>query len=334
MAQYGSDREILQTALTWLQQHPRLALVTVARTWGSSPRPAGSLMLMREDGQHTGSVSGGCVEEDLVERYRHGMLAAEFPTIIDYGVDRQQASRFGLPCGGRLELVVEQLDNSAQLQLLLDKIARNELVSRRVCLRTGEVSLHPAEPADDFHYNEEAMGKVFGPRWQMLLIGAGHLTSYVARIALMLDYRVIVCDPREEYRETWLASEIGQATEFVSEMPDDAVQHYARHSRSIVLALTHDPKLDDMALLDALSANTFYVGAIGSRRNNAQRRERLHQLGITPQELDRLHAPVGLAIGSHTPPEIAVSILAEITAQRNQQQQSPNHIADAAQWQF
>ncbi|MEJ2392020.1 MAG: XdhC family protein [Gammaproteobacteria bacterium] len=334
MPQYGTDREILQTALDWLQQHHRLALVTVARTWGSSPRPAGSLMVMRDDGQHTGSVSGGCVEEDLVQRYRQGMLAAEFPSIIDYGVDRQQATRFGLPCGGRLELVVEQLDNTGQLQLLLDKIGDNELVNRRVCLRTGEVSLHPAEPADEFDYSEDAVSKVFGPRWQMLLIGAGHLSTYVAQIALMLDYHVIVCDPREEYRATWLASEVGQATEFVREMPDDAVQRYARHPRSIVLALTHDPKLDDMALLDALSTNTFYVGAIGSRQNNAQRRERLRQLGITPRELERLHAPVGLAIGSHTPPEIAVAILAQITALRNQGQSTPDHIANAAQWQF
>ncbi|MEJ2451465.1 MAG: XdhC family protein [Gammaproteobacteria bacterium] len=166
------------------------------------------------------------------------------------------------------------------------------------------------------------------------MIGAGHLSTYVAQIALMLDYHVIVCDPREEYRATWLASEVGQATEFVREMPDDAVQRYARHPRSIVLALTHDPKLDDMALLDALSTNTFYVGAIGSRQNNAQRRERLRQLGITPRELERLHAPVGLAIGSHTPPEIAVAILAQITALRNQGQSTPDHIANAAQWQF
>lgn len=334
MPSYGSDRELLQTALEWLQQGHRLALVTVARTWGSSPRPPGSLMLMREDGRHTGSVSGGCVEEDLVARYCAQQLTEQFPSVIDYGVDRQLASRFGLPCGGRLELVVEQLDNPAQLQLLLDKIGRQELVTRRLCLRTGEVSLHPAEPADEFRYSEAALNKVFGPRWQMLLIGAGHLSHYVAQIALMLDYQVIVCDPREEYRDTWLASEIGRATQFVSTMPDEAVQQYARHPRSVVITLTHDPKLDDMALLDSLCSSAFYVGAIGSRQNNAQRRERLKQLGLTPQELERLHAPVGLAIGSHTPPEIAVSILAEITALRNQALHAQENRLDTAQWQF
>lgn len=334
MPSYGSDRELLQTAITWLQQGHVLALVTVAKTWGSSPRPAGSLMLMRNDGVHAGSVSGGCVEEDLVARYRQGELANRFPSSIDYGVNRQQATRFGLPCGGRLELVVEQLDNSAQLQILLDKIQHNELITRRLCLNTGEVSLHPASAADDFSYSPDAVSKVFGPRWQMLLIGAGHLSHYVAQIALMLDYHVIVCDPREEYREAWLDSEIGRATQFVTDMPDDAVQQYARHPRSVVITLTHDPKLDDMALLDALSSNAFYVGAIGSTQNNAQRRQRLKELGLTPQELQRLHAPVGLSIGSHTPPEIAVSILAEITALRNQAPQSLAIIDDEIQWQF
>lgn len=318
MPSYGTDREALETALTWLQAGHTLALVTVARTWGSSPRPAGSLMLMRDDGVHTGSVSGGCVEEDLVARYSQQQLTRQFPTLIDYGVDRQEATRLGLPCGGRLELVVEQLDNPAQVQLLLNKIQKNELITRRLCLSTGEVSLHPASAADEFSYSRDAINKVFGPRWQMLLIGAGHLSHYVAQLGLMLDYQVIVCDPRPEYQEVWQASEIGRTTEFITIMPDEAVQHYARHPRSVVIALTHDPKLDDMALLDALSSNAFYVGAIGSKQNTAQRRYRLSELGLTPHELQRLHAPVGLPIGSHTPPEIAVSILAEITALRNQ----------------
>jgi len=335
MTSYGSDRELLQTALSWLHAGHRLALVTVAKTWGSSPRPAGSLMLMREDGVHAGSVSGGCVEEDLVSRYCNGELAAQLPTLVDYGVDRQQAIRFGLPCGGRLELVVEQLELLAHIQLLLDKIGRQELFTRRLCLNTGEVSLHGASADDDFSYAPaDSIRKVFGPRWQMLLIGAGHLTHYVAQLALMLDYRVIVCDPREEYRDVWLESEIGRATEFITEMPDDAVRRYGLHPRSVIITLAHDPKLDDLALLDALGSKAFYVGAIGSRQNQLRRRERLQQMGITPQELERLHAPVGLPIGSHTPPEIAVSILAEITALRNQSRTQRSVAHDDVQWQF
>lgn len=335
MTIYANERELLETALTWLNQDHSVAMVTVIRTWGSSPRPVGSLMIIREDGVHHGSVSGGCVEEDLVSRYREGQLAGQLPTIIDYGVNRQQAARYGLPCGGRLELVVEQLDNVIQLELLLSKMSKNELVTRRLCLNTGEVSLHGASASDEFSYSEENVQKVFGPRWQMLLIGAGHLSSNVARIALLLDYRIIVCDPRAEYRDAWLESEIGKVTEYTSEMPDDAVRRYTQPSRSIVIALTHDPKLDDMGLVEALSADLFYVGAIGSAANNHQRRQRLRELGITPEEIERLHAPVGLKIGSHTPAEIAVSILAEITALRNQASQPlPTPEEDEIQWQF
>lgn len=316
--------------MEWLEQGQRVALVTVVRTWGSSPRPIGSLMLMRDDGVHTGSVSGGCVEEDLVARYRDQQLADAYPTLVDYGIDRQEATRFGLPCGGRLELLVEELDNLSQIQTLLEKMYNKELTLRQVCLNTGEVSLHTASAKDDFLYTDDYVKKVFGPRWQMLLIGAGHLSQYVASMAVMLDYQVIVCDPREEYERGWTLSDSEQDIEFVRIMPDEAVQAYATHPRSVVITLAHDPKLDDMALMDALNSQAFYVGAIGSQKNNDQRRERLKQLGITPHELQQLHAPVGLPIGSHTPPEIAVSILAEITAMRHQVGVSENSSATAA----
>lgn len=318
MSLYGTDRELVETALDWLTGGCCPVLVTVARTWGSSPRPVGSLMLMREDGLHSGSVSGGCVEEDLVARYRDGQLGDSFPTRIDYGIDRVEASRLGLPCGGRLELLVERLDSPAPLQLLRDAMTANRLLARRVCLNTGEVSLHPASAADEFVYTEGFLSRVFGPRWQMLLIGAGHLSRYVARIALMLNYRVMVCDPRDSYAEDEHDTDI----ERLDCMPDEAVQRCAGNPRSVVLALTHDPKLDDMALLDALQSPVFYVGAIGSSLNSARRRERLATLGITPAQLQRLHAPVGLAIGSHSPPEIAVAIMAEITALRHRPRRS------------
>ena len=326
MPRYNPDREILQTAIHWLEQGHRPVLVTVARTWGSSPRPVGSLMLMCQDGQLSGSVSGGCVEEDLLARYRAHQLGDTLPTYIDYGVNRAEATRLGLPCGGRLELLVEQLGSSAGLQTLLNKITANELVARRICLVTGEVSLHPASADDDFYCSDTYLKKTFGPRWQILLIGAGHLSEYVAQIAMMMNYRVIICDPRE--------SDIDKSAfdgcEIVSSMPDDAVRAYANHVRSIVVALTHDPKLDDMALLEALSSPAFYVGAIGSKLNCDKRRERLKTLGVTAPQLQRLHAPVGLPIGSHSPPEIAVSIMAEITALRHQEKQNSQYPVNAA----
>jgi xanthine dehydrogenase accessory factor len=149
-------------------------------------------------------------------------------------------------------------------------------------------------------------------------------------MALMLDYHVIVCDPREEYEQGWTLSNSEPVIEFVRIMPDDAVKAYVSHPRSVVITLAHDPKLDDMALMDALNSKAFYVGAIGSRKNNEMRRERMKELGITPQQLQRLHAPVGLPIGSHTPPEIAVSILAEITALRHEAKILAHDAASAA----
>ena len=313
MQHFGADQEILQTAYEWLKQGHDVVLVTVLKTWGSSPRPPGSLLVMRRDGVIAGSVSGGCVEEDLVQRYRDQQLSDTYPTRINYGVNREDATRFGLPCGGRLELLVEQLEDGEHLNQLLDALQQQHLVARHVDLQAGKVSLQAAKAEQDFIYTNIFVRKIFGPQWNMLLIGAGHLSQYVSQMALMLDYRVIVCDPREEYAKGWQV----EGTELTTMMPDDAVQHYAQQARSIVVALTHDPKLDDMALLDALQSPAFYVGVIGSLRNCELRRQRLKQLGISSSQLQRLHAPVGLSIGSHTPPEIAVSILAEITQQRN-----------------
>jgi xanthine dehydrogenase accessory factor len=326
MPLYSTDREVIETAISWLETGHRPALVTVARTWGSSPRPAGSLMLMRNDGVYTGSVSGGCVEEDLVARYRDRQIGDVFPTLIDYGINQADAARLGLPCGGRLELLVERLDSPAQLHMLLERIKTNALMTRRVCLNTGEISLHPASAGDEFCYADGFLSKVFGPRWQLLLIGAGHLSHYVAQIALMLDYRVMVCDPRESYEQ----HDIDAGVERLNCMPDEAVQACSGNPRCVVLALTHDPRLDDMALLDALQSPAFYVGAIGSRQNSDRRRERLGTLGVSTEQLQRLHAPVGLPIGSRSPPEIAVSIMAEITALRNRARQLARDIVTTA----
>ncbi len=317
MPRFSTDREVLEAAVRWLGEGRRVVLVTVARTWGSSPRPVGALMLMDDRGASSGSVSGGCVEQDLLMRYREHQLGDEFPTLVDYGIDREEATRLGLPCGGRLELLVERLDSAAPLERLLDKIRNNQLVTRRVCLATGEVSLHASAPTDQASYGGDYLTKVFGPRWQLLLIGDGQLARYVAQLAQMLDYRVIICDPRDDYEPDAAMDGV----ERVYVMPDEAVAAYATHPRCAVVALSHDPRLDDMALLDALASTAFYIGALGSRRNSEQRRERLETLGLTDMQLQRLHAPVGLPIGSHSPPEIAVSILAEITAERNRVRQ-------------
>jgi len=326
MSYFSTDREVLETAMRWLGEGRNPALVTVARTWGSSPRMPGALMLLREDGHYCGSVSGGCVDEDLRMRYREGQLGDGLPTLVDYGVDNEAAARLGLPCGGRLELLVERLDSAAPLERLLEGMRSGRLIKRRVCLETGEASLHEAAAGETFRYGEGYLAKVFGPSWRLLLIGDGQLARYVAELALMLDYRVIICDPRDDYDATGLPDGV----ERIYRMPDDAVAAHATHSRCAVVALSHDPGLDDLALIEALRSAAFYIGALGSRRNSELRRRRLAEMGMDEPELWRLHAPAGLPIGSHSPPEIALSILAEITAQRHQAAQADREPASAA----
>jgi xanthine dehydrogenase accessory factor len=158
-----------------------------------------------------------------------------------------------------------------------------------------------------------ALTTVHGPRWRLLIIGAGQLSAFLAQIAVGMEYQVTVCDPREEYRASWNVPGV----EVVHAMPDDLVLEMRLDARSAVVALTHDPKLDDLALMEALKSPAFYVGAIGSRANNARRRERLKLFDVSDEQLARLHGPIGLYIGSKTPAEIAISILAELTAVKN-----------------
>lgn len=308
----SSDREVLGAALEWLEAGRATWLVTVIRTWGSSPRPVGSLLAVSEDGRFAGSVSGGCVEDDLVGRLS-ARTFKQLPCVDTYGVTADQTARFGLPCGGRLDLLVEQLSGAEPVRAVLQALDERRLIARRVCLATGEVSLHSASARDEFRFDGRDVIKVFGPAWRLLLIGAGQLSRVTAEMALALDYDVVVCDPREDYAQNW--SVAGAVLD--ARMPDDAVRALARDERSAVVALTHDPKLDDLALLESLGAGVFYVGALGSRANNARRRERLRKLGLTSAQLERLHGPVGLPIGSRTPAEIAVAILAELTALRH-----------------
>lgn len=311
---HSADHEVLTASAEWLDAGQRVYLATVARTWGSSPRPAGSMMAVRaEDARFVGSVSGGCIEDDLSARLAAQGISQALPRIESYGVNTEQTHRFGLPCGGRLDLVVEQLSSAEPLRLILRAMETRRLVQRRICLSTGEVSLHAAERDAQFHFDGDNLVKLFGPAWRLLLIGAGQLSRFVAQIAQALDYEVVVCEPREEYAPSWSVANV--TVDIRS--PDEAVRALACDTRTAVLALTHEPTLDDLALMEALHSPAFYVGALGSRNNNAKRRQRLASLDLPATAIARLHGPVGLPIGSRTPAEIAVAILAELTAVRN-----------------
>ena len=306
----STDYIVLKTALSWLREGRRIAIATVVQTWGSSPRPVGSWLAIRDDGQVVGSVSGGCVEDDLIRRVQTEILIRNLPEMVVYGVSREEAARFGLPCGGTLRLLVEPRPEQAILESILAAIEDHQLVLREVDLQTGKSVLRPGIKTDGFSLSDSAMQTSYGPRWRMFVIGAGQLSLYVANFAVASDFDVIVIDPREEYAE---GLDI-KGVQFIKGMPDDVMQELGIDSHTAIVALTHDPKIDDLALIDALQSAAFYVGALGSLTNTLKRKERLREFNVTSEQLERLHGPVGLAIGALTPPEIAVSVMAEIIA--------------------
>ncbi len=317
------DLNVLNTIVAWRAEGRRVTMGTVVHTWGSSPRPVGAIVAIGEDAAGrasiVGSVSGGCIEDDLVDKVRGAEgrgLALGRPERVTYGISAEEANRFGLPCGGSIELVMEPIDARSRIEELADAIAGGHRVRRTLDLGRGGVTIEAADGYDRrgeaLAISDDAMSTLHGPTWRLLIIGAGQMTVYLTQMAQALDYRVIVCDPREEYTAQWQVAN----SELTSAMPDDAVIAMKPDAHTAVVALSHDPKLDDLALMEALKGDAFYVGAIGSKANQRRRRERLLEFDVTAEQLDRLHGPVGLKNGARTPPEIAVAILAEMTAVR------------------
>ncbi|MBT9466498.1 XdhC family protein [Hydrogenophaga sp.] len=312
------DTRVLRTAVGWHGAGLPVVLVTVARTWGSSPRPPGSLMAINGRGETVGSVSGGCIEDDLIHRIREGGVqaacATDTPAVLRYGISADEAHRFGLPCGGTVELVLEPVSASSRLDELLQACLQRRSTERVLNLRTGEVELHAGQRDGLPHLNEQQLTTHLGPQARLIVIGAGDLSRFLCQMALGLGFEVIVCDPREEHRASWQLDGVVVS----HEMPDDLILRLKPDARTAVVAVTHDPKLDDLALIDALQSDAFYVGAIGSRRHSELRKTRLHEhFDLSPDALQALHGPAGLYIGSKTPAEIALSIMAEVVAVKN-----------------
>ena len=318
----NQDFIVLQRLHEWRTQGLKAVLVTVTRTWGSSPRPVGSIMAMCETGAVVGSVSGGCIEDDLIREFTQPVQAGQGPAMaiegtpkrMKYGITADEAHRFGLPCGGTLELILEFNPDTDLLGQLIAALQSGQLMQRHTAIATGAVTLAPTETASSLKISETTLINTFGPSYRMLLIGAGQLGEYIATMAIFNGFTVTVCDPREEYASGWSTTNVAK----MSEWPDDAVRLFKPDRRTCVLALTHDPKLDDLALLEALETEAFYIGAIGSRANNAARRKRMMEhFEQTETSLSRLRGPIGLYIGSKTPAEIAVSVMAEVLAVKN-----------------
>jgi xanthine dehydrogenase accessory factor len=316
---HAVDEEVLAKVDDWLSSGKSCWLATVIGTWGSSPRPVGSLLGCDENGSIVGSLSGGCVEDDLLEKLTRGELAAERAVFFTYGVSAEESEKFGLPCGGSLLIVVEPLSpdehTRAHFAHLRARLAARQPVTRIVDLQSGSFSHCDVDEFTPLKWDEDQqrLEHTMGPRNQLFIIGAGMVSKYLAQMASNLDYAITVCDPRAHLLEDFGVDGVT----LVADMPDDAVAAHASDRASAIVALTHDPRIDDMGLMQALTTDAFYIGAMGSSRTSANRRERLKQLDLTEAQIDRLHAPIGISIGSKTPPEIAVSILAEITAVRS-----------------
>ena len=306
----STDFSVLNTCIGWMEQSRRVALVTVVETWGSSPRPVGSWLAVRDDGQVVGSVSGGCVEDDLIARVQSEIMPALKPQTVLYGVSKEEAARFGLPCGGSVRVVVEPHPSLEGLRQLRSRVAEKRMSLRVLDMASRDFEIRDANRADHFRFDGKQMYCVHGPRWRLIMIGAGQLSQYLCQMALAADYQIVVIDPRDEFAEGIQFPGV----EFSRGMPDDELVRLGIDNHTAVVALTHDPKLDDMALLEALKSPACYIGALGWRANTAKRKERLKLFDLSDEEIARLYGPVGLFIGAKTPPEMAISILAEITA--------------------
>ena len=310
------DKEVLSQILKWLENDEPCWLATVVQTWGSSPRPVGSVLACNGQGHIVGSLSGGCVEDDLLEKITKGELAANEAQFFQYGITVEETEKLGLPCGGHLYIVVEPQKPSpasiTHFTQLNDALDQRQCARRIINLHDQSTRIEIDSGFKDLHWDEakQQLDHTFGPRQQLFIIGAGMVSQYLADMAKNLDYEITVCDPRQDLLSAFNVEGVRK----ICDMPDDAIRLHAKDEATAIVALTHDPRIDDMGLMEALTTDAFYIGAMGSTRSSASRRERLLTLDISAQDIDKLHAPIGLPIGSKTPPEIAIAILAEITA--------------------
>jgi len=308
------DKALIEKSLELLQSDDFCLFCIVVKTWGSSPRPIGSLMVISQNGDFYGSVSGGCVEDDLREKYLCGNWQYDRPFTVLYDGKKSGNQGVHIPCGSELTIVVEKVTNRDELIEISTAMSHGKMVSRHLNMESGAVSLKSSLPNEnDFYFDEYLLKKNYGTSWSILVVGANHVAAYVINMGNMLGFKMVLCEPREDY----LNSFIEDGYEMTTLMPDDAVNKYANNVNSIVLCLSHDPKLDDMALVTALEMDIFYVGVIGSMKNAQSRTKRLLELGLSKHSVDKCHGPVGLDIKSKTPAEISVSIFAELIELKN-----------------
>jgi len=310
------DLQVIDQALAWLRDGHRIWLCTVLATFGSAPREPGALLVARGDGRHVGSLSGGCVEEDFLARLRDGEFDAGVQTLRYGDPDRPGGPRIRLPCGGILDVLIEPLDPGAETLTHLEVVQATLLgqrpLVRRVDLASGRVQFIDDGGLGPRVEQDAAAGSInlrIGPAARLILAGLSPVADACAQLARNLGFEVIACDPREEVRAEFHA----EGVEVQSVLPSTFIGSGACHAATAVVALTHDPRIDDLAMIESVRTPAFYIGVMGSRRTSAARAERLRRSGGLDEEaLARIHMPVGLALGSKTPSEIALAVMADI----------------------
>jgi xanthine dehydrogenase accessory factor len=328
----AGDPSIISRALAWRAEGRRVALATVIQTWGSAPQPVGSQLAIDGQGNFLGSVSGGCVEGEVIAEAAE-VLSSGKPQVLQFGVEDKIAWKAGLACGGTIRVFLEPLEGAGRdpslLQLLAGDIAARRKAALVTDLSTGARTLaHGPEdlgqdlaPAltEAFRHdrsvavprsNGEVFINMFAPITRLVVIGAVHVAQALAPMARALGYNVVIVDPRAAFATQERLGDV----RIVRDWPDEALPALHLDAATAVVVLSHDAKIDDPALISALASNAFYVGALGSRKTHAGRIERLKQAGLTDADLARIHAPIGLDIGAQGAAEIALSILAEIVA--------------------
>jgi xanthine dehydrogenase accessory factor len=319
------DLDAIKTALSWLKDGHACALASVTQTWGSAPRPCGSFLAINDQGAFVGSVSGGCIEGEVATKALSLMRDDGFEN-LDFSVSDKQATGAGLACGGKVSVHVFAVTpkKATQIEQLCHLAEQKSEVALLIDLATGEISITTVNdtPKDVYPLFQNGKSTVlqetrpapvfarpFLPPLRMFIIGAVHIAQDLAVMAQRTGYDVTLIDPRD----TWATPERFPGFNIDQRMPGEAIVDLVPDQRTAIVALCHDPKLDDPALVEGLQSRAFYLGALGSRKNHAGRLGRLSEYGFTESDFSRIKGPIGLNIGATTPAEIAVSILAEIT---------------------
>lgn len=330
----GGVQALLGTIEAWQRDGRRVALATLVHVRGSSPLPVGSRLAVEEGGSFAGSVSAGCIEGAVIEAAL-ATIADGRPRLLEFGIGIEQAFEFGLACGGNVEIFVERARQGHLLKAAFSTGTNSGTALLVTDLREGrQCLLQGSTVAGDLPLDAAALvqlralgssakvelpsGPVFAEFFasplRCLIVGAVHIAHALSPMAAMTGYAVTIIDPRAAFATAERFPVQDQDTALLAEWPDAAFQRLRPDARTAIVALSHDPKIDDPALIAALHSDAFYIGALGSRKNQAARRERLAETGFGDAALARIHGPVGLDIGALTPPEIAVAILAQMTA--------------------